>query len=507
MISWIKSLFASSQPKAETTDARPHFRGARLDERWARGFNPAHRNGDSATRGSWSVMQARMRDMVDNDPTMKRPSDVVVTMGCGKGPLVLACVLQKSNSLVPKLEHTFNFAADEHWERWGKRNRIARLFKVGWREWVNTGNVLVVRYRNTDGSPGYQIKESEQLDRRMDRARSNGQNEISHGIEYDAAGKPVFYHFYKSHPNDDHAMAEGQLSEAVPADRVKHLYIPTRGSQRFGIPFHQAMMRSAADGDFLVGTELTSAAVAALFTAVIKTADDGLGDEEETQFDDGQPNEDANGNTFKKLGPGTVARLQPGEDVQTITSGRPNKAISEFLRFLWLINSQATGISYHRMTGDVAGASYTSLRAAMLDDSAYIEPLQQAFFDEIVEPMRLEVDQWGVGTGQIPVSAVEYLQNPERYQALEIVGPGQDWLQPDQEVEATKAAIACGLTSLPVECGRWGRHWLKNLRDAAMVKAACTDLDITLDFSKGNGGKPTDGAQPEKKPAPRKEAV
>lgn len=504
-----------SAQAASGTDGRPAFTGARKDLRTFRGFDPPHRHGDTATRGSYDTLQPRMRDMVENDPQMKRPCDKLVNMMAGKGPLVLSMATlptsgrAEGKALVPKLDIEFILTSNQHFERWSKKTKFKRLMKLSFREWINTGNVLLKRYRLEDGAPAWQLIEVEQLNRMLDRARGRGQNEISHGIEYAADGvTPVAYHFYKSHPEDGHALVDGQQSERIPAEQVLHLYIPTRGSMRFGIPWHQAMMKGAMDGDFLVGTELTSAAVAALFTAVITSLDDDLGSDSETQLEDAAPNEDAYGNSFKKLGAGTVARIRPGEDVKTVTSGRPNKNVSDFLKFLWLLNSQATNLSYFRMTGDLSGATYTSLRAAMLDDEQYIVPLQDEFFETIVEPIRKAVDEWGVGTGEIPISAARYLTQIDRYQTYVIVGPGQDWLQPDQEVEATKMAIAAGLTSLPIECGKWGRNWFQNLLEMAMVNQVCDDLGVALDFGKGNGGKAEENTTAKKKKKqPGKEAA
>jgi len=104
-------------------------------------------------------------------------------------------------------------------------------------------------------------------------------NKLSNGMEYGPDNEPVAYWLYDAHPYDDgmSGFALSTKSTRVPAARVIHTFLSTRGSQHFGVSIGNAALQSTRDADWLVGHELTSAALAAGLTLLIKE-DDAAGD-------------------------------------------------------------------------------------------------------------------------------------------------------------------------------------------------------------------------------------
>jgi lambda family phage portal protein len=479
---------ASESAPSRVVGGNELWRSARHDERNMRGFNPGHRHGETAVRSAWSTMTARARDMVENDPQVKRPSTMMNRLTIGAGIQLYAMAMKDADDLDEK----FNVPADMAWQQWSNDTHFPDIQQSAFKEWSDQGNGIVYSYNKKDGTPACQVIEFEQLDKTLDRPRMGGQNEISNGIEYDVDGEPVFYHVLEAHPQDGFGGLRGSKSQRIPANRIDHLFCQSRPSMRTGVSWWNAMLRYAFDGDFLMGTELTSAAVASLYTAVLKKAnysESDFPDLADSRGPSGSPgNLDGHGNRMFRLGAGNVQVLDPEDSFEVINPQRPNKSLAEFMRTIWLFNSQGANLSYHRSTGDMDGASYTSLRAAMLDDAAFIFPLQEYFGRRFVSRVRRRVDAWHVATRMIPISAARYQKRRIFYRNYLSIGPGQAWLQPDQEIGASAQAIATGQSSLVRECGSKGIYWLQNIRETAMVNRTCERYKVKLDFSKGNGG-------------------
>ena len=113
-----------------------------------------------------------------------------------------------------------------------------------------------------------QLYESEMLSYRKNETAPNG-NVIREGIEFDALGRRVAYHFFKSHPGELYPVIFDFSYNRVPASEVLHLYRPLRPGQIRGQPQLTPSMVRLYLLDIQDDAELARKQVATLFAGFV----------------------------------------------------------------------------------------------------------------------------------------------------------------------------------------------------------------------------------------------
>ena len=154
-----------------------------------------------------------------------------------------------------------------------------------------------------------QLLQSEMLPFEKTETAPNG-NRIRCGIEFDAIGRRVAYHFRRRHPGD--STDQGAVipeTVRVPAADVLHIYRPIDAGQIRGLPHIAPAMVRLFLLDQYDDAELDRKKTAAMFAGFItKTAP------EEPMM--GETQADLDGAAIASLEPGTMQVLLPGEDVK-----------------------------------------------------------------------------------------------------------------------------------------------------------------------------------------------
>ena len=498
----------------------PHYSGATIDKRNF-DFVPSHRSGNAAVRESWDLLTRRMRWALDNTYMVKRAVRMTTQLVVESGIHAFFAGLpdvHNSDEAANLLEHPlylFGEESDQSWERWAdryadvsRRRSLYEMQATSVAELFGTGNSLwlrVIRPAPDGVCPvAWELLEAEQLDERHDRPAGRGQNRIDHGIEYNQYDEPVAYWLYDTHPHDSYAAVPLMgRSNRIPAERVVHLALTTRASQDFGVSLYNIMLQPSHDEDWLVGHELTSAALAAGLTLLIREEEDEDGevafDTEATattapaDFDEsagrpGVPNFESVG-----LGAGTIARLRgQKENVEVVESKRPNKDMAPFVHFLINRASMASSLSYHRFMGNPSGASFAALRAMINDDRGMSEPLTRAVAPKICGRQREQHDSVQVALGRYrSVRPSDYRADPGTYQDYDLLGPPLRLLNPVEDVRAAQSRIRSGLSTLRRECGLLGLNYRAVLKQLAVEARLSDALGVVLDFSAGGGSTPS----------------
>jgi lambda family phage portal protein len=498
----------------------PAYAGAGVT-RFNADFQPPHRSGDAAVRMSWDLLVRRCRWLADNTPLLSRLVSLLVqhTVGEGLSIYSAACdhvpLADLTSNLLQHPLFRFGDESDAKFDRWAeewadveRQKSLWEMHSLSARDLFGAGNSLWLACSKRPKSPGvsplcYQLIEGEQLDRSRDRPPSSASLLISNGIEYAQDGEPVAYWLYDAHPYDDSAgLGMSGKSRRIPAARVAHLYLPTRPSQHFGVPLGQIAMQTAKDADWLVGQELTSAALAAGLTLLIKETNDGGDLTFDTENFGGWSNGEEYGLQHVSevgLASGTAARVGPGEDIQVVESSRPNRNVEPFVKYLTNLAAMSGNVSFHRFTGDPTGASFATLRAMINDDRAMALPIINYMGRKTSRWVRAAHDRFAVAKGWYrAVTAGEYLAALEVYEDYDVLGPPVRHLNPTDDVTSARMRIACGLSTLRIECGLLGLSYRRVLRQLAVERDLAKALQLALDFSNGGGqsqGRTTTDAQ------------
>ena len=227
--------------------------------------------------------------------------------------------------------------------------------------------------RAEDGLPvplQLQLLQSEMLPFEKTETAANG-NRIRCGIEFDAIGRRVAYHFRRRHPGDSTDQGGPVIPETVrvPASEVLHIYRPIDAGQIRGLPHVAPAMVRLFLLDQYDDAELDRKKTAAMFAGFItKTAP------EEPMM--GEADADLDGAAIASLEPGTMQVLLPGEDVRFSSPADVGGGYEAFQYRTLLAVSASLGLPYHLVTGDVRQANYSSLRAELVEFRRRVGQLQ-----------------------------------------------------------------------------------------------------------------------------------
>ncbi len=180
------------------------------------------------------------------------------------------------------------------------------------------GGECLIRFRPRRPEDGLcvplqiQILEPEHLPLTLNTDLDSG-NVVRSGIEFDALGRRVAYHLYRSHPEDGRLApmsGQGGLETVrIDAREVIHLFRVLRPGQIRGEPWLSRALVKLNELDQYDDAELVRKKTAAMFAGFVtrQSVEDNL-------LGEGLP--DNNGVSLARLEPGTMQILEPGEDVQ-----------------------------------------------------------------------------------------------------------------------------------------------------------------------------------------------
>lgn len=340
-----------------------------------------------------------------------------------------------------------------------------------------------------------QLLESEHLPIHLNTDLPSG-NAVRSGIEFDALGRRVAYHLYRSHPEDGRlAPMSGQggmETVRVDAREVIHLYRVLRPGQIRGEPWLSRALVKLNELDQYDDAELVRKKTAAMFAGFVTRAspEDNLM---------GEGNADAEGIALAGLEPGTLQILEPGEDIKFSDPADVGGSYSEFLRTQFRAVAAAIGITYEQLTGDLTGVNYSSIRAGMLEFRRRCEMVQHGV---LVHQMCRPV--WAAWMKQAVLAGV--LDAPgfarggparrRQYLAVKWIPQGWQWVDPEKEFKAMLLAIRAGLMSRSEAISANGYDAEDVDREIAADNQRADDLGLIFDSDPRYTSKDGGSAEP-----------
>ena len=447
------------------------YRGAditRLNKSW----QPQHYSGDGAIQQAWDLLTRRIRDLGRNDPAIIALREVLTNNVIRTGIATMAAATVEDDP-----DDEYNDESDSRWEEycldhadWEGKLSFQDIQRQLFKEMLEPGEALLLEC--ADPSPDrpiplcYQVLEGEQLDETVDRQAGPQQNEIVRGIELDRRRRPVAYWLFDVNPNDPHASYQAR-SVRVPAERILHLVLPGRPSATRGVSLYSAITQSARDLDNYLGTELTAAIIASLFTVVHKTGNPGVG----MGFADGDAEADDYGNQRVKLGRGIVSQIAREDSVEALTVNRPNAQARTFVDLILMLIGMGGGISKYRLTRDYSATTYVAARAARLDDADAFEPMQAYFGRRVCRRVRRRWTQLMAGYGRFTsLTPAQFAAQPSRWLACELLYPGVAQIDKQKETDADLASLGAHTSTYQRIYARQGLNYRRELRQAKREK-------------------------------------
>ena len=366
-----------------------------------------------------------------------------------------------------------NWQRDSAWAKWCEtcdyngELTFGEIQRLAQREIVEAGEVLIHFVKTPSNTHNgiarpvplaIELIEADRLAIEYDtyklRRGVGSNNRIVRGVEVDDHGRPVAYWIYPNHPNDVSIPVDNE-PKRISASDIQHLFRKDRIGQTRGVTWFAPVVSWLRDLGVYQDNEIQASAVAACFTAVIKT-DTPIGGL------DGGPGEDStdsNGNQFEWLEPGAVFRLNKGESVETVNPGRPNTGAESWITQMLRGIAVGTGLSYEVVARDYSKTNYSSSRTSQLEDRRRFRCWQNYLVNHLCQPAWEKFCEAAIAAGVdgFPSSFEAASQNnslPVEWQT-----PEWEWVDPTAEQQASQDSIDGLQSTYAAELGSRGRNW------------------------------------------------
>lgn len=464
------------------------FEGA-AGHRRLRGFMPSRSHVNVLLAQAGPEMGARARWLVRNNGYAANAVESWAANAVGDG--IKPQSLMKNAARKEKLQRlwldwTDDADAEGLTDFYGIQRRIARELFI-------TGECFV-RFRNRRPEDGLavpfqlQVLPSEMLPMSKTEVTSAGNGEIRQGIEFDAIGRRVAYHFYRVHPGDTSSSGLAAVGETVrvPADEVVHLIDAAEPGQIRGVSRFSAAIVKMFLLDQYDDAELDRKKVASLYALFVTSS---VGDDMTGQSDGHSPIEE----DVLQLSPGAILRLEDGEDVKVTDPAESGSTYEPFQYRTLLQVCAALGIPYAFVTGDINKANFSNARLMLMEFRRRVAAFQNSIMVfQFCRPVWQRFMDLAVLSGTLALPSYE--RRRREYQAAQWLPPKWDWVDPKKDIDAEIAQIEAGLKSRSMAISE--RGYDAEAMDEQIAEDRKREKRLDLQFARGGATAPGSPASP-----------
>lgn len=397
------------------------------------------------------LIRNRARDLVRNNAWANKAVSVVTnnTIGYGIRPQF------QGNKAAQK-------QADKLWKAWAETtqcdaNGLTDIYGIQqqiMRCTVESGECLVrLRTRRPEDKLAIpmqlQVLEPDYLYEHNDGSLPGG-GYINRGIEYDAIGRRVAYHLYKSHPGASGYTRYSADSSRVPESEIIHCFRQDRAGQERGVSWLAPVMITLRELDIFEDAFLNRQKLANLFAAFMYANDVEVAAEELT--------------LNEEITPGSIHVLPENRRMEFST---PPSAADYGPYTLANLRRVAAGlgITYEALTGDLSQVNFSSARMGWQEFGRNVDAWRwQLFIPRVCH----RILDWFVLFSGAPVTA-------------EWTAPARTMVDPAKELPPIISAVRSGLMSLSEALREQGYNPETVLREIASDNALLDELGLVLD--------------------------
>jgi len=462
-------------------------RTGRLESSW----NATPDTIDSIITKSLTTAVARSRDAAMNSDYGKAFVRLVRTNVVGHRGIGLRSTPRDGNG---KIDFKAKDAIEAAWKEqskvgnWDVTGQMSRaMFE---RLWIggcaHDGEAIALIVRGEDAGPtgfSLQIVDPLRLDPNHNETLRDG-SYIRHGIEMNAYGRPIAYHFLSDDPSIPLYASTyyGRSYQRVEASRVIHAYIPEIAGQKRGIPWMSAALWRM---NMLKGFEDAAAVNARIGAAKMGFFRDPNGEMPE---DEDLPMS-ADPGTFENIG---------GLELHEFNPTFPDQAIEPFIRAQLRGTAAGLGVSYASLASDLSQSNFSSMREGKNSEQDEWKIFQEWMIDTFERRVfELWIDR------QVLAGAITIAGNPlrvtnlEKYKEAEFKPRRWSWVDPQAEVAAAAMAVEKGLASRTRYIEEWGeKDAYEVFEEIANEQKDMKTLGVEIVTTPG-GGSPGQGGNPQ----------
>lgn len=484
---WLSSLGAPATPRRRAATAFPGAQMTRLTSSWTQDPGAINR----WLRYELRTLRARSRDLARGDAYGKRFISACVNNIAGPDPFRLQSKIRFANG---KLNASANKDIEGGYREWSKPGGCEITGKLSLRELdrltirclARDGEVLIRSLRGKQFGVGGQLQllDIDRLDDQRNEALANG-NTIKMGVELDPFSKPVRYHLFRQHPGELGEWNRGSPRDydIVPADQIRHIFIPDWPEQVRGIPWmHAAMLRLWHLGAFEEAA-VVNARVGAAKLAVLQ----------QTNPDDAATlatGRDSAGNLLTDIEPGQFWTLPQGVSLGSWNPQFPDQSTGPFVQACLRGAAAAVGMAYHSLANDPGEVNYSTARVALLDERDMWSTIQGWYIEHMAAPRFSDWMRQMTLAGAFPTAYLKY-RDDVRFQ-----GKTWDWIDPEKEVNAKREAINLKIKSRTRVIAEDGEDIEDVFDEIAEEEAMAKEKGVKLEPAAPAAAKPAPTPQP-----------
>ncbi|WP_375630410.1 MULTISPECIES: phage portal protein [unclassified Bartonella] len=422
----------------------PPFEAASKSRRMG-GFDPAKKHINKAIEECGDTIVARSRWLYDNESLYGSATEEWVSATVSDGikpyPRIEGFQEEKKKLLDLWWQWVDEADYDEDANFYGLQATIAR-------EVFLTGECFVrLHYVDLYGRSGVplqlQVYPTEMLDLTYNGPADIEGNYIRMGIEFNASGKRVAYHFWEHHPYDDvpaNMAFESQERVRVPAEMVIHIKERRIAGQLRGSPKITRAMTKIFQLESYDDAELDRKRTAALFAAFVKDNSPNV-----AKLSDNRDKNDVE-EEYEAPAIALGASLYLGENKE-VTFSNPVEVGGSYEAFQFrniLKICAALNMPYAVVTGDVTRGNFSNVRTSIIQFRRHVKQWREhiiAFqFNRIVWERFVEM---AVLAGCVNLPGWE--ENPLPWLQCESFAPPLEMIDPNKDISAEKEEIRAGL--------------------------------------------------------------
>lgn len=431
--------------------------GGRLLDGWSTTGSSAN----SDISASLDALRARSRQLARDNDYAKKFLGLVQTNVVGPKGFNFQARIYSAPQQPDKVA---NDAVEAAWDRWCAKGVCDVSGKLDFRgicvQAIRTaardGEFLIRKIRGADAGNDFgfalQLLDPARIESRLNRNGGEGVNAIRMGVEVNKFGRPVAYHLRSTNQGDSYITMtlapRAQDTLRIPAEDIIHGFIAEWPEQVRGVPWmHAAMTRLNHLGGYEESAIIASR-VGASNMGVFVRKDEAAETEQEAVASQAT-GYDAEGNALTDADPGTFQFAPDGYDLQKFDPDYPSAVFDPFMKACLRGVSSGLEVAYHSLGNDLTSVSFSSIRSGTLEDRDRWMLLQAWLISELCEPAHGEVLKNGLAFGQITTAngSALPLSKREKFSAHRFVGRRWDWVDPRNDMDAKRMALAMNMTS------------------------------------------------------------
>ena len=409
----------------------------RYEQSWVNTPNTA----DSLIYKSWTTLVARSREQAENNDHARKFIQMIRDNVAGPNGFVLNAQIKDPNGKPDVLasqaiEEAFAIQSEiGNFETTGTMSRID-VERIAMSTLVKDGEAIAIMRFGSDLSPfgfSIQLVDPYLLNPIHFSKEPNG-NYVRHGIEYNAEGKAVAYHFreYDERLESYIGYTTREKYTRIDAKYVIHVFVPEIVGQKRGLPWMRTALGRLRMLSAFEDAALVNARIGACKMGFFRDQDADPSELESLPMD-------AEAGVFENIGNKEFVSFNPQF---------PDPFIGQFTQSILRSVASGLGISYNNLASDLTNVNFSSIRQGTLEDREFYKGLQTWFSNAWCMKIYKAWLEVALLSGMITVNNRPLkIERRTKYQSVSFQGRRWSWIDPQSEMQANERAIANNLKS------------------------------------------------------------